>query len=190
MIRQDCVRTVRQDTVSMALNTEQGLRPSRRLASLPRKPRAGIRQSRWGDDSATMSDLRIREGQPEDCDSVLALWRLAGVRPSVTDTPERLRLFIEKSGGLLLVAEVAGQRVGTVFGGWDQWRGHIYRLAVHPDYRRRGIARALVGEIERRLRDRGAARIYALTYTEDGAAFWASLPYERTSDTAFVRTFR
>ena len=29
MIRQDCVRTVRQDTVSMALNTEQGLRPSR-----------------------------------------------------------------------------------------------------------------------------------------------------------------
>jgi len=137
-----------------------------------------------------MNGLRIREGQHEDCDSVLALWRLAGVRPSVTDTPERLRLFIEKSGGLLLVAEVAGQRVGTVFGGWDQWRGHIYRLAVHPDYRRRGIARLLVGEIERRLRDRGAARIYALTYTEDGAAFWASLPYERTSDTAYVRTFR
>ncbi len=146
--------------------------------------------NRAADDSTTMNDLRIREGQHEDCDSVLALWRLAGVRPSVTDTPERLRLFIEKSGGLLLVAEAAGQRVGTVLGGWDQWRGHIYRLAVHPDYRRRGIARALVGEIERRLRDRGAARIYALTYTEDGAAFWASLPYERTSDTAFVRTFR
>ena len=146
--------------------------------------------NRAADDSTTMNDLRIREGQHEDCDSVLALWRLAGVRPSVTDTPERLRLFIEKSGGLLLVAEAAGQRVGTVLGGWDQWRGHIYRLAVHPDYRRRGIARALVGEIERRLQDRGAARIYALTYTEDGAAFWASLPYERTSDTAFVRTFR
>ena len=40
--------------------------------------------------------------------------------------------------------------------------GHIYRLAVHPDYQRRGIAGRLGREIEARLRARGALRIYAL----------------------------
>jgi len=58
----------------------------------------------------------------------------------------------------------------------DQWRGHIYRLAVHPIT---GVAASPAhgGRNRATVADRGAARIYALTYTEDGAAFWASLPY-------------
>ena len=38
----------------------------------------------------------------------------------------------------------------------------MYRIAVHPDYRRRGIGRTLVKEGERCLAEQGVKRITAL----------------------------
>ena len=106
----------------------------------------------------------------------------------MTDTLEHLRRLVERVPDLLLVAECDGGVVGSVLGGWDHWRGHIYRLAVHPAVRRGGVGRRLAAEIERRLRVRGARRIYALASSEAGVAFWASIGYERSGDTAYVRT--
>jgi ribosomal protein S18 acetylase RimI-like enzyme len=134
--------------------------------------------------------VAIREARPQECFRILELWKLVGSVSSVTDTTEYLQELVTRNGDLFLVAEVSGRIVGTVFGGWDFWRAHLYRLAVDPECRGRGIARALVEEIERRLRNKGARRIYALTYTEEGLAFWGSSDYERTTDTAFVRTYR
>ena len=133
-------------------------------------------------------DVRIREARAEDAPALLALWEASGLRPSVTDTLEHLRRLVERVPDLLLVAEWDGGVVGSVLGGWDHWRGHIYRLAVHPAVRRGGVGRRLAAEIERRLRVRGARRIYALASSEAGVAFWASIGYERSGDTAYVRT--
>ena len=63
---------------------------------------------------------------------------------------------------LFLLAEGHGQVIGALLGGGDGWRGHIARLAAHPDYRRRGVAPTLVLDVELRLRRRGAIRMYAL----------------------------
>jgi len=35
---------------------------------------------------------------------------------------------------VVLFAEEEGHIVGTVIGGFDGWRGNIYRLAVHPEH--------------------------------------------------------
>jgi ribosomal protein S18 acetylase RimI-like enzyme len=80
-------------------------------------------------------------------------------------------------GGVLFVAFIDGLLVGSVIGGWDGWRDNIYRLAMTPEYRRRGIARRLVAEISEALFAEGAERLSALVEHEHRWAmdFWESL---------------
>jgi ribosomal protein S18 acetylase RimI-like enzyme len=113
------------------------------------------------------------------------MWQVAGVTPpSVSDSIEGLTRLIREPAALLLVAAIDDQIVGSVIGGWDGWRGNIYRLAVTPEQRRKGIARRLVIEISRELFAKGATRLAALVEHEHRWAidFWDSvndLGYER-----------
>jgi ribosomal protein S18 acetylase RimI-like enzyme len=88
------------------------------------------------------------------------------------------------------VAETEGRLVGSIIGTFDGWRGNIYRLAVHPDCRRRGIARALVGEVEKRLIQQGAKRNSALVEKNHPLAmnFWEAAGYR--VDERIVRRVR
>ena len=60
---------------------------------------------------------------------------------------------------LFLVAEVNGEVVGTVMGGYDGHRGSAYYLGVHPEFRGRGIANALLNRLEKKLIARGCPKI-------------------------------
>ena len=108
---------------------------------------------------------------------MLELWQAAESIPSVTDTPEALELVLQRDDDLLLVAECDGRIVGTVMGGWDGWRGNIYRLAVLPEYRRRGIGRALLDEVAARLHAKGARKISIMVERNDKLAndFWKAM---------------
>jgi ribosomal protein S18 acetylase RimI-like enzyme len=119
----------------------------------------------------------IRPCRPEEADALLDLWHHADATASPTDSPEQIGEVIRDAAAAVLVAVDRGLLVGSVIGAWDGWRGNIYRLAVLPSYRRRGIARALVAEVERQLADRGARRISALVEHDHpwAVGFWASL---------------
>jgi ribosomal protein S18 acetylase RimI-like enzyme len=108
------------------------------------------------------ANLSIRACRLQDVEAVLELWRQADATPSVTDTAADLGRVVAEGPAHVLVAEGPGRLVGSVIGAFDGWRGNLYRLAVHPDYRRRGIARALVAEVEKRLAQQGARRVTAL----------------------------
>jgi ribosomal protein S18 acetylase RimI-like enzyme len=126
-----------------------------------------------------MPSLPIRDCRLEEVDAVLELWRQGDATPSVTDTAANLRRAITDSPAHVLVAESDGQIVGSIIGTFDGWRGNIYRLVVHPGYRRRGIARRLVAEVEKRLAGQGTKRITALVEKDHPWAvdFWEAVGY-------------
>jgi ribosomal protein S18 acetylase RimI-like enzyme len=124
--------------------------------------------------------LRIRRATPDDAGAVLRLWREADTVASSTDDPSALRVLIGRDGDALLIADVDGSPVGTVIVGWDGWRANLYRLAVVPSWRRRGIGTALVRAGEERLRGLGARRAAAVVVSEHdhAASFWQTVGYE------------
>src|SRR5258705_2576470 len=109
-----------------------------------------------------MADAIIRPARSEEVEQVLGLWREAETAPSVTDNREEVLKLLAEPAAVLLVAEADGRLVGTVIGGWDGWRGNIYRLAVAPRYRRPGPARLLVAEAHHSLPRMGARQITPL----------------------------
>jgi ribosomal protein S18 acetylase RimI-like enzyme len=122
-------------------------------------------------------NITIRPCCRDECPAILALWQAAGSTPSISDSPQALEPVMRMNNELLLVAEHDGRIIGTVMGGWDGWRANIYRLAVMPEYRRQGIGRALVEEIEYRLKQKGAKKISILVEGNDELAkiFWNAL---------------
>lgn len=122
----------------------------------------------------------VRAAGRRDAPAVLALWAEGrSGHASLQDTAEAVEGLLADRPGALLVAEQDGAVVGALIATSDGWRGNMYRLTVDPAQRRRGLARALVQEGERRLRDRGIARITALVAHDDAVArgFWAAVGY-------------
>ena len=120
---------------------------------------------------------------PADIPAVLALWDTSAA-PTSTDTAQALDRLLERDAGALIVAESAGEIVGSVIAGWDGWRGSVYRLAVAPPHRRQGLGRRLLQKAEQHLDALGARRTHAIVVGTDwrAVAFWRATDWEHQRD--------
>jgi len=129
-------------------------------------------------------EVTIRPAGVADVPMVLRLWQEANAAPSHTDDARSLTRLIEHDPAALLLAEERGRVVGSVIAGWDGWRGSIYRLAVAPAHRRRGLGRQLLAAADARLQDSGAVRAHAIVIGTDALAtsFWDASRWERQAE--------
>jgi len=114
--------------------------------------------------------LLLRPYRSADHPRVFALWEQAFEHLGPNDEAASIEWKLATQPGFLFVAEAGGEIVGTVSGTLDRGWGWIQRLAVHPDHRRRGIAKTLMRKAEQAHAALGAHRTVLLAGEGNHAA--------------------
>jgi ribosomal protein S18 acetylase RimI-like enzyme len=120
-----------------------------------------------------VTEVSIREFHyPEDFPAVRLIWETAGpgIHLRRSDEPDEIQKKLQRDPDLFLIAEENGRIVGTVIGGFDGRRGMVYHLAVDEFYRKQGIGKLLMDELEHRLIAKGCIRCYLLVTGENESA--------------------
>ena len=111
---------------------------------------------------------------------VVALWQAAGlhVRPAGRDSQEAFERQIAGGTQIAIGIETEDEGkhagspllVGVVLATHDGRKGWINRLAVHPERRRKGVAKRLIAAAEEALRAQGMDVIAALIEPDNEAS--------------------
>ena len=128
-----------------------------------------------------MTSVVLRPALISDIPAVLTFWKLAAEDTNrvESDSGPALEHLLERDPGALMLAEDHGRIVGSLIAGWDGWRCHLYRFAVHPEQRRRGIGSALLEAAEQRFISLGGHRADAMVLADNDLAHpaWAAAGY-------------
>ena len=103
--------------------------------------------------------MLIRPYEPRDESAVIDLWhRCALVRPWNDPKKDIARKLLVRPD-LFLVGVIDSTIVATAMAGYEGHRGWVNYLAVAPERRRAGLARLMIAEAERLLREAGCPKI-------------------------------
>lgn len=158
-------------------SAEPSAEPSVASSVEPDHPAAPGRRAGTG--PVTASPVVLRAATAADVGDVIAFWREAAEGTDRADSPEGVLRLLARDPEALILAVEGDRIVGSLIAGWDGWRCHLYRFAVHPERRRRGIGRAMLAVAERRFAAAGAARVDAMVLDGNTLAHgaWAAAGY-------------
>ncbi len=105
--------------------------------------------------------MAIREFRLEDAEEVFVLWKKAGIFYDPWDKKENLAEKQKKESDLFLVYEENKKVVGVALSQYDGWGSYIHHLASADSYGK--IGSALIKEMERRLKSKGAKTVFLFT---------------------------
>ena len=126
-------------------------------------------------------EINIRHYQPGDYDRLVSIWEAAGLpyKDKGRDSRESIEAEIRLDCNRFLFAEYHGDYIGAILVTHDGRKGWINRVAVLPQYRRKGIAALLVDHAEKWLDAQGIG-IYACQiegYNKDSFEVFKKLSY-------------
>lgn len=126
--------------------------------------------------------MRVRQFGLGDWDAARAIWDATDGMSA--PTREEVEHKLERDPQLFVVAEREGELVGVAMGTYDGRRGFVFRLAVAPNERGKGIGSALVTELERRFEAMGVTKVRVLVFRTNGTArsFWEAQGYQAAED--------
>jgi ribosomal protein S18 acetylase RimI-like enzyme len=124
--------------------------------------------------------MEIRNFRAKDVDALVDILKANQQygHPEI-DGPEAMLRVHECVAAEFLVAEAGNKVVGMIRGTYDGSRAIIYLASVHPAHQRHGIGRALVIEIARRFKERGAGSIAVIVPGDAG--FWKKMNFRQTT---------
>ena len=108
--------------------------------------------------------MEIRKLNINDYQKLISLWIKARLpfKPKGRDSPQSIAKQMEANPDFFIGAFENGKLIGAVIVSSDLRKGWINRLAVDPDYRQLGVAKALIAKAEKVLRRRGIRIFCAL----------------------------
>src|SRR5438034_10283555 len=126
-------------------------------------------------------NIDTREFSINDYDAVVELWRrVEGLEIAEGDDREGEAQFLARNPGLSRVATDGSKTVGVALCSHDGRRGHIYHLAVAPDYQGHGLGKRLIDECLQGLRRAGLKRAIIMVADDNsrGREFWLRCGWE------------
>ncbi len=130
---------------------------------------------------SSAAEWKLRAGRAADIPAMFALDLVCFEEPFRFDL-KSMRRFALRAGAIVVVAKATGELAGFVIVHLERGRlAYVVTLDVAPEFRRRGLARALMAEAESQARNTGADRMGLHVFPGNSAAiaFYERLGYER-----------
>lgn len=133
--------------------------------------------------------MKIRRMILEDYDKIYALWQTIeglGIR-SVDDSREGIARFLKRNPSTSIVAEDAGEIVGTILCGHDGRRGCFYHVCVKEDSREQGIGKRMAKAAMEALKKEQITKVSLIAFkkNEGGNQFWKTVDWTFREDLNF-----
>lgn len=122
----------------------------------------------------------------EDYEDVHKLWMcISGFAiRSIDDSKVGVERFLMRNPTTSVVAIEDGMIVGAILCGHDGRRGCLYHVCVHPEYRMRGIGKAMVTFCMNALKAENISKVSLIAFTANdiGNAFWKTIGWTKRED--------
>ena len=133
------------------------------------------------------SKISIREFWERDESAVIDLWHQCGLVVPANDPAKDIARKLQVDRDLFLVGIVDNEIVASVMGGYEGHRGWVNYLAVAKNAQRSGYGRAMMIEIESRLKGKGAPKINLQVRASNQAVvdFYSAMGYRLDNVVSF-----
>ena len=134
--------------------------------------------------------FELRPIVEHDLPDLLAFWaRTPGVGLNESDTPEGLKIYLDRNPGLSVIALEDNNIAGAVLCGHDGRRGYLNHLAVAESFRRQGLGRQLVEHCLAGLHRLGIRRCTICLFADNdaGREFWSRCGWNRRADLVMMQ---
>jgi ribosomal-protein-alanine N-acetyltransferase len=126
-------------------------------------------------------NIILRSYKPEDLESLYQVDQLC-YEPEIAYSRPEMKAYLCFPGAECVIANAAsGKIAGFCIAAHQDELGYVITLDVLPNYRRLGVASALVGEVEGRLAREQVRQVWLETATdnEPAIAFWQKHGYRK-----------
>ena len=113
--------------------------------------------------------MTIKEMTIADYEEAILLWQsVEGVGlHDDADSKEAIGQYLQRNPGISFVARDNGKLVGAVLCGYDGRRGYLHHLAVGKSYRKKGIGKALVQRIIKKLGSLDVTKCHVFVFADN-----------------------